>query len=221
MTDKELYKYYQYLIRQNIKDAEMSKSLLVKYNELNTAELCDVERNQLRNQYLQLDKETKQNFYREKDAIHQLVCKMKPTHMQTITFCTNRSDKNYSASVCHKTLEVYLKKLNKKLFHRRTDIQLSVMPFQETSASQNIHFHLLLRNPQEHINSKKIDFEEICRSVLRTMKCVDKVNTYNPKTFIKLDYKEERFRNPTFYCLKESVTINDLPLVSDLMFYPH
>jgi hypothetical protein len=221
MTDKTLYKYYQYLIRQNIKDAELSKSLLVKYNELNTAELCDVERNQLRNQYLQLDKETKQNFYREKDAIHQLVCNMKPTHMQTITFCTNRNDKNYPSSVCHKTLKVYLKKLNKKLFGRRTDIQLSVMPFQETSASQNIHFHLLLRNPQEHINNKKIDFESVCRSVLRTMKCVDVANTYKPKTFIKLDYKEEHFRKPTFYCLKESEIINDLPLVSDLMFYPH
>jgi hypothetical protein len=221
MTDKELYKYYQYLLKQNVRDGEMSKSLLVKYNELNAVDLSDVERRQLRNQYHQLNDETNKNFYREKDAIHQIVCDMKPTHLQTITFQTDKRGNNYAASVCHKTLEVYLKKLNKKLFHRRTDIQLSVMPFQETSASQNIHFHLLLRNPQEHINNKKIDFEEVCRSVLRTMTCVDKVNTHDAQTFIKLDYKEGRYKHPTFYCLKESEKINDLPLVSDLMFYPH
>ena len=113
----------------------------------------------------------------------------------------------------------FVKKLNKKLFHRRTDIQLEVLPFKETSASQNIHFHLLLKNPQEHINNKKIDFEEICRSVLRTMKFVDKVNTSNPETLKELDFIKENYRNPTFYCLKESCQINDLPLVCDLMYY--
>jgi hypothetical protein len=217
MTDKKLYKYYQYLIRQNIRDADLSKSLLVKYNELNATDLDAVERRQLRMQYLQLNDETNKNFYREKDAIHQIVCDMKPTHLQTITFVHN----DYAEQHCHKTLETYLKKLNKKLFKRRTDAQLSVIPFQETNNNNGIHFHLLLKNPQELINNKKIDFESICRSVLRTMSTVDKVNTHDAKTFIELDYQEERFRKPTFYCLKESQKINDLPLVSDLMFYPH
>ncbi len=215
MNTKQLYKNQ---ILQNINYADRNKDLLVSYKKQNAEDLTKTERNKLRNEYLQLSDEINNSFYREKDAIHQLVCKMKPTHMQTITFCTNKFDKNYPESVCQKTLEVYLKKLNKKLFHRRKDIQLSVMPFQETSSSQNIHFHLLLKDPQEHIN-KKIDFEEICRSVLKTMKCVDKVNANNPKAFIKLDYKEERFRNPTFYCLKDANKINDLPLICDLMYY--
>jgi len=220
MIEKKLYKYYQYLINQNVRDAKRSAYLLEKYNELNTANLTDLEHNQLRNLYLDLNTETNRNLFREKNAIHKMVCEMKPTHIQTITFLTKRNGKNYPEPVCLKTLKVYLKKLNKKLFGRRTDIQLSVLPFQESSSSQNIHFHLLLKNPQQHINNKKINFEEICRSVLRTMSLVDKVNTYNPKTFIELNYREEQYRNPTFYCLKESEQINDLPLVCDLMFYP-
>jgi len=216
MNTKQLYKNQ---IIQNINYADRNKDLLVSYKKQNAEDLTKTERNILRNEYLQLSDEINNSFYREKDAIHQLVCKMKPTHIQTITFCTNKFDKNYPESVCQKTLEVYLKKLNKKLFHRRTDIQLEVLPFKETSASQNIHFHLLLKNPQEHINNKKIDFEEICRSVLRTMKFVDKVNTSNPETLKELDFIKENYRNPTFYCLKESCQINDLPLVCDLMYY--
>lgn len=218
MIDKTLYKNYRFELSSVNNNADVSKHLLAEYKRLDSDALSDIERRQLRNRYEQLNDEINNNFDKEKDAIHQLVCEMKPTHLQTITFCYNKYDSPYSERICLKTLEVYLKKLNKKLFHRRKDIQLSVMPFQETSSSQNIHFHLLLKDPQEHIN-KKIDFEEICLSVLRTMKCVDKVNANNPKAFIKLDYKEERFRNPTFYCLKDSNKINDLPIVFDLMHY--
>jgi hypothetical protein len=219
MPEKQLYKYYQYLIKQNILDADRGKFLLLKYKELSATNMSDVEKNQLRNQYLQLDKETKQNFYREKSAIHQMVDDMKPTHLQTITFQTDRNGKNYAEHICLKTLEVYIKKLNKKFFGRRTDIQISVLPFQETSESQNIHFHLLLKNPQEHINNKKINFRFMCRCVLGTMKKVDKVNITTPETFIELNYEDGCYKNLTFYCLKESEKINDLPLVSDLIFY--
>ncbi len=224
MNDKQLYKYYVYLIQQNIRDEKLSKCFYVRYKQLSALEQSTIEQKHLRDCYFEISNEINNSFNREKSAVQSIVEQLQPTHLQTITFnfhCKDFYEISKSISTeefCHQTIKLYLKKVNKKLFNRRKDARLEVLAFRETNKSNEIHYHLLLKNPQYLINNKEINFKTICKHELSTLDCIDKSNMKNAESFKELSYQDKSAKFLSNYLMKECRKINDLPLQPDLMY---
>ncbi len=224
MNTKQLYKYYVDLIQQNVRNEKLSKCIYARYKQLSALEQTSIEKKRLRNCYFEISNEINNSFNRQKNAVLSIVKQMQPTHLQTITFnfhCKDFYEIRKSISTeefCHKTIKLYLKKVNKKLFNRRKDARLEVLTFIETNKSDEIHYHLLLKNPQYLINNKEINFKAICKHELSTLDCIDLSNLKNAESFKELSYQDKSAKFLSNYLMKECRKINDLPIQTDLMY---
>jgi hypothetical protein len=109
---KSLQKYYYYLIRQNIVDAERLEGIKNHYKKLCEEKIYPAEKLRLDELYCQCRNETKRSFYDEKLNTNKIISKMKPNVMLTMTFDNNSLGDDF----CHQRLEELLKRLNKMDF---------------------------------------------------------------------------------------------------------
>jgi len=232
---KSLQKYYYYLIRQNIVDAERLDGIKNHYKKLCEEKISPAEKSRLDELYFQYRKETKRTFYEEKIDTNKIISKMKPDVMLTMTFNPYKetpssygtggnslhfhNTKKMTDEFCHERLEEFLKRLNKKIFGRWKEHQLQVIPFRETNKNNGIHYHLLIKNPSYLFDTKVIDFQQVCIKILKKIYRIGYANLHNPDAYKKLSYKTLPEEDITNYVMKECQLSNDLPIVADLMNY--
>jgi hypothetical protein len=212
---KSLQKYYYYLIRQNVVDAERLDGIKNHYKKLCEEKISPAEKLRLDELYFQYRKETKRSYYEEKIDTNKIISKMKPDVMLTMTFDNN----SYSDAFCRRRLEEFLKRLNKKIFGRWKEHELEVIPFRETNQNNGIHYHILMKNPSYLFDTKVIYFQQVCIKTLKKIYRIGYANLHNPEWYKKLSYKTLTEEDITNYVMKECQLRNDLPIVTDLMHY--
>ena len=139
-----------------------------------------------------------------------MIKRAKPDYFITLTLAYNVNKHD-----AEKALEKCIWHVNKKIYKRATDDKknrLVILPFIETTASNELHFHLLVKQPCSR--HKKVDLKDIFKQKWKRINMHGHATLDNDEWFKKVDNIDGIAK----YITKQTYG-NNRPLVVDCLNY--